>query len=693
MPLTPEQIARFTAKARAAGFTDAQIAVEVNRKSQEVASAPQTPSPTAPAPAANPTPVPVAQTPPNETFVSRFIKTLLKPAETSVRTVAAAVPIAGLAAVGGAAKAYEGITGKKTNIDETAVDNANLIANKVMAPRSLQNFSQNNPENQGIVPMGVVKEGVQQGAGVSSYMIPGGAGLKSAIGLGAVSGGLFGLSEGDEIDVDNIINGAVGGAAGGAAFSGAGKLLKGVKSLIGKGAGTLANKASQGINKATPTMWQNSLEQHGFDLNTLTQKYFTKGSNYDDMLGKVSERGNGGKLKQVIDDAEKQIATELKATDSNTKVLMDDFIKDLQKEKKILSDMPGNENSIAALDEFIAAFMQKYKNGITPEKLLQLKRAADSKFGQAVVDESTGSAIAQAQKMFANAARSKLKALFPKIKDALDTETEIYTLRPVLNRARAVSKTSGSSLRPGKFNSLTDLINPFAYLDRAMTNPKIASRFLGAKGGEVGASATPPLVNKAGEMVGATAGTTPMPTPTADSTDTTTAHTSTTEETTNPFGEMTKQEVLIKAMAAGADRKDLEDIATIYDLVGGGTGASDANSRKRANAIKTAEIIYNQMEDLALKAPTGVWGSVRAKTGTLPGVEGGSAEDLKRQTEGFAKAIASAFAGEVGVATDKDIERWLGLMPKVGDTLDERKRALARLKEQIDANKAAYGVK
>lgn len=163
-----------------------------------------------------------------------------------------------------------------------------------------------------------------------------------------------------------------------------------------------------------------------------------------------------------------------------------------------------------------------------------------------------------------------------------------------------------------------------------------------------------------------------------------------------PYSPAQLATAMIKARSAG-DTKAFSALKDMYDIAVAEekrltTGGTDANTKKRINAIRGAEIIYKQMEDLALNAPTGVWGKIRAETGTLPGVEGGSAEDLKRQTEGFAKAIASAFAGEVGVATDRDVERWLGLMPKVGDTMAERKRALARLKTQIDANKKAYGI-
>mgnify|MGYP001393131983 FL=1 len=110
----------------------------------------------------------------------------------------------------------------------------------------------------------------------------------------------------------------------------------------------------------------------------------------------------------------------------------------------------------------------------------------------------------------------------------------------------------------------------------------------------------------------------------------------------------------------------------------------DASGQKRLRALDQAESTYNLVKQLALEAPAGVAGVLKAGLGRIPGVEGGSAEDLQRITDGLAKSIAGAMANEVGMATDRDIERWKGLMPKVGDTLEERKRALARLKQAID---------
>ena len=126
--------------------------------------------------------------------------------------------------------------------------------------------------------------------------------------------------------------------------------------------------------------------------------------------------------------------------------------------------------------------------------------------------------------------------------------------------------------------------------------------------------------------------------------------------------------------------KNLAKLKQIYEI--GGNKLSTAD-QKRKTALDQAETVYNLVEQLALNAPTGVKGAGGALLGKIPGVSGGNVEELDRITDGLAKAIAGALAGEVGVATDKDVERWKGLMPKPGDTMDDRKRALKNLRNAI----------
>jgi hypothetical protein len=117
-----------------------------------------------------------------------------------------------------------------------------------------------------------------------------------------------------------------------------------------------------------------------------------------------------------------------------------------------------------------------------------------------------------------------------------------------------------------------------------------------------------------------------------------------------------------------------------------------ADQRNRTTVLNQASPVLETMTGYALTAPTGVEGWIRAWTGRRPGVAGGEAEMLERQTEGFARLIASAFASEVGVATDKDVERWKSIMPRPGDTQEERIESVNNLVKQIESEASSLGV-
>lgn len=374
---------------------------------------------------------------------------------------------------------------------------------------------------QDIIPSKQIGLGAQRGAGVASYLVPGGKTLGTAAKLGAVSGGLYGASEGDKIGLGNIAGGALGGAAGGAIGYG---LIKGVnvgtnkvggvtKALKNKIQNTAVDKATQGYNKATPSMFQKAVEEHGIDINELTRKHVAPGADYDTMLGVVGKRGKGGILGDKMKLNEGKIAKEISTAGSNVKVVADDFAASMRKEIRDLKKVPGNEANIKALEQLVESGEKLYKKGLTTKQLLDIKRQADSKFGKAVVDENTGSVAAQYQKMLGNWSRTKLKKALPAVAGALDEESEIFTLRPILERARGTANTQGSKIRNGSFNNLSDAINPFAYADAALRNPGTASKIMNkgmvkptlSVGGGV-SSQLPARVGLAGSKIGQSIG-------------------------------------------------------------------------------------------------------------------------------------------------------------------------------------------
>lgn len=334
------------------------------------------------------------------------------------------------------------------------------------------------------------QEDLTKGAvGTGSFFIPGGNTPLGRIGSNMVAGGMQGYGNSK---TGNEVADTMGGAATAGVISGGLEATGATYNLAKKGLGKIkdiaSNKAVQGYGKATPTMYANAVEDHGIDINNLVKKYVPAGADYNTMLGDVSKRGNGGVLGFKMGQAENTIQKAVDAAGATVRVSGDDVIKELTAQRRLMKQTVGNERNVAALDEIIKETKKLFKNGMSTKQLLTLKRAADSKFGAAVVDESTGSVAAQAQKVLANFARNKLKVMLPTVADALETETELYILKPLLNRARGTLNTQGSQIRKGSFQGVTDIVNPFAYTDAAMNTPQISSRMFGNK---TGIGATP----------------------------------------------------------------------------------------------------------------------------------------------------------------------------------------------------------
>lgn len=125
---------------------------------------------------------------------------------------------------------------------------------------------------------------------------------------------------------------------------------------------------------------------------------------------------------------------------------------------------------------------------------------------------------------------------------------------------------------------------------------------------------------------------------------------------------------------------------------GGYQKPMDTPTAKRAAILKQSAPVLERVSKSSELAPPGMRGSILSTLGMIPGVSGGEAEFLRRQNEGFARLIASAFASEVGVATDRDVKRWKALLPQPGDTKDERKRMLKDLVGQISSEASSLNI-
>lgn len=542
-------------------------------------------------------------------------------------------------------------------------------------------------------------------AELASFLVPFGKGanlVTRALLPGAGMGALRGMSK-DDASVGSVLTDATTGAA-------TAGILDKVLGVGGAVKDAVVKKAQQSFTRATPSMWQKAVEEHGIDVNKLASKYIPKGvKNLDDLVGAVEQRGREGIIGQYLDDAERLIQQTARGAGKGIKIYGDDVIKQLQKERSSLAQTLGNESKIKALDNIIKEATKKYSKGMSAEQALSILRSANKKFGKSIVETSGDAVATAAQKIEANTLRNILKKQFPAIKNALDTQSELLTLRPLLNRARSVAGTMGSEIRSGQLSNL-NLLNPLSYgktIDAAFSqSPKIASQFLQqsqpnqllnqilTKGGvsvatEVSDRMANPQMSE--QQMQQTQQMQPEQSQAVGKLEQKLNDIQSLFEQANqnevatgmPFSE----EALFKVLVSPDVDADIKNVLLTYYKLRMDNKEEDSKltsqQQKRKNALDQVESTLGMVENLALDAPEGVGGFLGAALGSFPGVEGGSAEDLKRVTEGLAKSIAGALANEVGVATDRDIERWMGLMPKVGDTMAERKRAIQRIKDNL----------
>lgn len=309
-----------------------------------------------------------------------------------------------------------------------------------------------------------VRQGLKDTANVASYAVPVGKGATLAtkvLAPGAVSGGLTALSN-EDVSAKSVLGGAVGGAATSGALAGLGKIFNKTGQLAQGAGGKLAQKAekkaTQDFLKTSPSVFQKAIDDHGFDVGQKAQKYgFTK-MGLDDILGDVSSRGKGGVLQANLDEAEKVIQQTANIAGKNIKISGDDIVKELTKRATEEAKKLGGGSRAAAIKEIAEQAKKNYKNGVTVKQALKILRDANSSFGKSVVEDTSGAVATSAQKLEANTMRTALKKMFPEIKDALDQQSELLTLRPILNQARAKASTTGVAKSAVGLNELMGII-------------------------------------------------------------------------------------------------------------------------------------------------------------------------------------------------------------------------------------------
>lgn len=198
-------------------------------------------------------------------------------------------------------------------------------------------------------------------------------------------------------------------------------------------------------------------------------KYVKKGSSYDDMLGPVAEKNNGGYINTHLKDAESQIQSFANTQTGKTlKIYASDITPQIDEQIAQLSSVTGNEAKIAALNEAKAAIQKSYAKGRGLGDTLKTLRYGNSKFGENAALTQKEAAAQAAQKIEVNAVRSWLKQFNP-IKDALQTQEDLLTMKPILADARANFENTGVLKNPNQGNLLKRTVNKVPVVGTPLT--------------------------------------------------------------------------------------------------------------------------------------------------------------------------------------------------------------------------------
>jgi len=288
---------------------------------------------------------------------------------------------------------------------------------------------------------------------VGGGILGGAAASPSILGVpaGVIAGGAAGAGLGEGLEQFLTKKPNLKGLAAETALGGlAGPLGKALSYPV-RGAANLITGSSRPLAatglKIAPQSFTRAAES-GVDLIKTYLKWAPKiGIGLDKQVGAIGKSSSGkatiGGIQKLLNASESTIQDAIK-TSGNTKVFkVTEITNSLNKHVKELAKIPGNEKNIASLQDFIAGTTSKYSKGFSAKDLINIKRAADSKFGAKVLDEQVGSVAAQGQKVIANAARSLLKGRYKNIATALDDEQELILLKQMLSQTRGKVEAGG----------------------------------------------------------------------------------------------------------------------------------------------------------------------------------------------------------------------------------------------------------
>lgn len=647
MALTQFQINEFTKRAKAAGLDDATIQQEIAKKAQEFNgnSGGTIPQPTGGVSTAQQT-LPGQQPPAGQPatqgdtsqqgdgFIASFINNLVQPAIDYGKFV-------GEAGYQASRYVFDPVFRKAINGEQLTPQEAA----KLDPSKDTLFYSPEEAKKKLGDQAAIATTGAKATAGAMSYAIPfgKGAGIVSKVLLpGAVAGGLNEFSQNDNATVGSVVESGVTGAA-------AAGIVHGVGGMLSWAAGKSGDliRQSEVLQEATRKIRvKASVYGAGIEksINDTLDKYGFKGTAQQqyEKLQPVMDTIEG-KIQQFITDNPNLAVSK----EDIRKSFMDNLKSSLRTRditsKQAVSEIEGylNDLLVAAGDKGATTADPLLKAGakdIPLATLREMKKVLNEDYGSVYKKIEAGTSLNSREKVIAAAWDSldnAIKGVSPEVKSLLRDESNLYRAAQPLSSARANPPTfrvMGTSVPAGITQKLRDLGSTVLKklgigaekLPQSGQLPQLMLEKLAAM--------TPALLKQQGlsdqevqqvtevtqGMAGGAQGQTPagdINNPAAQATDQT--QNAAVPQAMNPFGGLTKRQVLALALSNGAAAKDLEEVGKIYDMIGADQGTASKETQQVADSLRT-EYFKRTQENQFIDAAN-AYDKVRSTSDTAAG--------------------------------------------------------------------------
>lgn len=405
------------AGAKAAGYSDQEIAAYLNAKKPTASPAQPTPQPTR---AVQAQPVTTAPPSPKKTVLDQIVDAVAGPAVRYGKLVTS-IP----------QTAVIGATGGKVNLHDTPGIGGIFPSEEELGQMGSGDLKK------------AALEGGKRVAGAYTYVLPAGETMKGALALGAATGALRGVSDSPEgtIDGREVAKGAIAGGIAGGALKTVSNVVKGTKNLV-SGTGKQIEKAGDnlraGVGKVEvePSIWgaarekqiNNTLNKLGVNGNA--QQKYEKLQPVFEQLGRDIQQELTTNPKSVSSDQVKQVFLKKLAGTLRSKELNN---KQAQAEiSGYLSDLQDVINKTGSLDE------------MSSMDLFNLKKAANGDYQGVAKKLQNKIPLNNREKVIAVARDvfdSLVSSLHPSVKERTLMQSNLYDAAESLARSRKTVPT------------------------------------------------------------------------------------------------------------------------------------------------------------------------------------------------------------------------------------------------------------